>query len=361
MNKVIKGKTHCDNIGDCFRNRFIIRFIKEWNNIKNDEKLLIWSEKSRSKTWNKKKFSPEFYEFIRSIFENRSSMNDFLDYIREQILSNSKLKSNIDKEFGVNDLVKIILAFDELNDQLSTIEKLTVWSVFKTRISEIVWAANTRPSHFQDEEEQEVDYSLTQLQWLRGAIVNWVMPISSRWEILLYIDHDKWRYMMSKLGNSEIVYVDKNWNRLDQNNELITIKTEKRLDSREDVMRSLLVFEQVYDYHISGCQKDISKDAEIMHENLVDEFATQEKISIQDVFATQENLTKFKRWMIQEYNKLKDLLKSDTLKRDTTRIDEWSARNITTHKPYSDLPTHDMWQKKPKKKWTPKLRVVKKQ
>jgi len=361
MDKIIKWENTCDNIGDFFRNPILLKIIKNWAKIKDIKKLKIYSNKSVLRSHNNKRFSSEFYEFIRDIFENRSNMDSFLDYLRKILLIDEELMTTLKSQYETDDFVKALLAFDELNDQLSTIKKLSVWDVFSTKIANIIGAANNQPSHFQDEDEVDVDYSLSQLKGLRATINAGVMPIGSDGEILLYIDEDNGKYMMSTLSTWEIIYTDKNWNRLDKNNELITIKVEKVLDSRKKVLEELEAFSLAFDYHLGKIKSEnLPENAEKLYENLALDFSENNNITPEALYDSQEYLTKFKKWMIEEYRNLDTIFKKMPAS-DTKRIDEWKWKNINTnkHKPVWDLPTNDLWQKYPKKKWIRKFTVVK--
>ena len=357
MNQIIKWKTHCDDIGDFFRNPILIRIIKDWYKIKRSDDINVLKIYTQKKN---KKFSPEFYEFIRSIFENRTEMNYFLDYLRETLLVNQEFIASLKWEYHTDDFVKILLAFDELNDQLSTITRLTVWSVFSTKIADILWAANIKASHFQDEDEQEIDYSLTQVQWLRRTIENWIMPISSDGEILLYVDQDDDKYIMSTLGNQNIVHVDRNGNRLDKSNSPLIIEVEPTVNKRE-LMKGLKDFEVFFTYlkatiNWNDAIPEISEDAEALWINLTEQFITENKITQKELYTNQIHLTKFKKWLVAEYQKLEAAMEKMPIV-DKTRINEWKEKWIRA-KIHSDLPNYDLWQKIPQK-WKPKLTVVK--
>jgi len=285
-------------------------------------------------------------------------MNALLDYIRESLLIQPEFIESLKWQYETDDFVKILLAFDELNDQLSTITKLPVWDVFSTKIADIIGAANTQASHFQDEDEVDVDYSLSQLKGLRQTIKAGVMPISSDWEILLYIDEDNGKYIMSTLSTWDIIHTDKNGNRLDKNNELIEMKVEKLLNSRQKVLKELQTFNLAFEYHIWKIKtEELPQEAEDFYSSLAIDFAEKKNITIETLFKNQMHLTNFKKWMIIEYKNLEQIFLNMPAS-DTTKTDEWKKQGVTP-KIHSDLPDYDLWQKFPKKKWVPKLTVVK--
>ena len=159
-----KGVTHCDTIGDIFKNPILLKFIADWYKIENDWKKL----KIRKKAQEKRSFTPEFYEFIREIFEDRTDMERFLEYVREIILTSEKTSKKLfgriwdgeGRKYSNQDIIKALLSFDEINDQLSNVEWLTIDWIFSTKIMEILRASYTEPSHREDDEEGIYDNTM---------------------------------------------------------------------------------------------------------------------------------------------------------------------------------------------------------
>jgi len=65
-------------------------------------------------------------------------MEDFLVHLREYLLTNETLYSEIQDRYSNDDLVNILLAFDELNKQLALSARLTIQGIFSEKIINIL-------------------------------------------------------------------------------------------------------------------------------------------------------------------------------------------------------------------------------
>jgi hypothetical protein len=61
--------------------------VSEWHQIKKEGSKI----RLRVRENGEAKFTPEYYEFIREVFDDRTNMEGFLDYVRERIIVSDTL------------------------------------------------------------------------------------------------------------------------------------------------------------------------------------------------------------------------------------------------------------------------------
>jgi len=261
--------THCDTIGDIFKNPILLQFIRAWYEIKNEGASL----QIRKETQWGKNYTSEFYEFIRAIFEDRSDMEAFLDYVRERVLTSKKISQKLFwrfwdgewRQYSNQDIIKALLAFDELNDQLSTVTKLTVSWVFQTRIVDIIRKAQDTDAH--EEEDTDVYDDRPLYYALERILEDGVVPISLRGEIICKIADSEGWHIISVVWWNSTYEVDRLWNPTDRGNNIIEIKWEERLDTREKIVARIKLLERILRYHLSD-NFEISEEEEKYYADL---------------------------------------------------------------------------------------------
>ncbi len=142
------GETHCDTIGDFFKNPFLFRFIKEyyeWNYQNTDGWPL--------RKW--KSFTPEFYECVRSIFSNYSQMKEFLRRVRTQYMEDPSIL----KGYTDDQLTQTLLVFEQLYQYLSSTAgvSFTVAGLFQKSVADIVLERKKEFIDLDREEPQKWD------------------------------------------------------------------------------------------------------------------------------------------------------------------------------------------------------------
>ncbi len=337
--------THCDTIWDIFKNPILIELVLEWHEIKKGWKALKVKKRNilqflKKEDWEVK-FTPEYYEFIREVFDERTNMESFLDYVRESIIVSDTLYGELQKYWPDN-LVKALLSFDELNDQLAGVTWLTVAWVFKARIADIIRDAYTTATHMEDDENEDEIYDTPWLYYaLEKTLEEWLMPINSDGEMIVKLwdgntlkDGSKWHIVTSIWGNGEIYEVDRLWNRTDPWSKIITIKWEEILDSREKLITRIKLLEKIIEYHYSD-GLDILEEVELFYANLRAEFESWHA-SLRDI--PTGNFAHIHFWMhlVRMKNDLIESLKKMDAT-DTTQIDKWEKDwreiGISTHLP----------------------------
>jgi len=360
MKNGIRWENYCNNIGDYLRNPFMLRFIKEWYAIKNENKLKIWSKTSIIRTQNKKEFSSNFYDFIESTFKDRSEMTDFLDYIREKLAENPTLIESLEEKYEPIDFAYTLLALDTLNNELYKRSRTTIQDAFSVRINDIIDKYNTRSAYVEDKEWEKMDYRFTQLHWLREAIANGAIPIDSDGEILIYVSQDKEKYIMAKMSTGTMVYVDKNGNRLDKSRELIQISSTRVINNRADCIRELGFYDEILRF----CESEVderNESAMSLYEDLEINFCLDNHTSIEEFRKDNKLLPKFIEFIEEERSDLDNALNHLDVK-DVTHIYTWEGENKKHKKPVGELPAHPPINPKiPNEKWPPQLIVIQKQ
>jgi len=347
MNKIIKGKTHCDNIGDYFRNPFLTSLIVRYYQGMNKSTLTIWKNKKD------KKFSPEFYEFIREIFHDGNDMKKFLIYIREELLSKPKLKSKLHRYCDNDDLMKALLCFEEINDQLHTTNALTIKGIFNTKIIDILRVAQVSESHdWYAENEQYWNPPI--LRSLGNAFDKWIMPISNRWDILWYIDADESKHIMAIIWEEKIIEVNHIWEYLENPD------TSKRILKIQQINRYIKIYKYFEQNFIDADNWEsfiLEKKEEGIYNTLMKDYLTHSTDSQEDIEDDSIEWRLFLEWLWDEIGEAKKDLE-DTAPQDETQIKKWKDKNITPgiQKQLPDIAPTQMF---PANSWKPILKVIK--
>lgn len=288
--------THCDTIWDIFKNPILMRIVAEWYQIKKDGNKLRWRQKSNGETI----FTPEYYEFIREIFEDRTDMESFLGYLREVLLTSDAIYAKVKEDYSNSDIIKALLSFDELNDQLSTVDHLSVSWVFQTRIVDILRESYAASAHDEDPEE-DVYPTISIFSALEKALDHGVLPISSNGEVISVIDEGNTWYIVSVIGESRIFEVDKFGTPLDE--EVIVESGSELLDTREKVVERIKLLERIISYHYN-VSTDIPEEDEQFYIDRKIEFSGEKE-------SASENLLEihFGKYLTEMKNDLVEALK----------------------------------------------------
>ncbi len=288
--------THCDTIWDIFKNPILMRIVAEWYRIKKDGKKLTWKRKSNGNTL----FTPEYYEFIREIFEDRTDMESFLQYLREVLLTNDTVYEKIKENYSNLDIIKTLLSFDELNDQLSTVDHLTVSWVFQTKIINILRNSYSLPSH--DENPKEGIYPNIPVFYALEQSLNYeILPISSNGEIISIIDEGNSWYIVSVLGEGRIFEVDKLGTPLDE--EVIVESDSELLDTRKKIIERIELLKRIISHHHNS-SVDLSEEDEQFYIDRQIEFAQERKSESKNLLEIH-----FRKYLTEIKNDLEELLK----------------------------------------------------
>lgn len=183
---IIRWETHCDTIGDYFKNPYIIRILRSYYRVKNKDFLQQWEKLSTwiSKSDKDKGFAPDFYSFVQDIFKSSDDLEDFLSFLRAEYYENTKKRDEILYRYNHEELVRLFLCFRETFNQISydtfwQSYTQTMQGIFSTRISDILRRAFQ--DSFDEDDTINIHASLQQL-FFRGFC-----PISESWEMLWYI------------------------------------------------------------------------------------------------------------------------------------------------------------------------------
>lgn len=265
MKEVIKWITCCDTIGDIFKNPIIMRIIAEWHMILKNGKKLTW----RQKTDKKMHFTPEYYEFIREIFEDRKNMEAFLIYVRERFLTDKALYMKVQENYDQMDIIKALLSFDDINTQLSTDSKFSVKSVFEERLMNVLEVAWSTSAYDEDEcDDREIDISAAKnnvIYALKNTLINEVCPISSDGEILCWVDEGNTGHMVSVLWVGIVFEVNKLGVPITESttDQIITEVGEEVLDTREKVLTRIKLLERIIAWYFDKTETlELSKEDE---------------------------------------------------------------------------------------------------
>jgi len=74
----------------------------------------------------KGEFSQDFYSFVRETFSDLDSMEEFLSEMRAKFLLKKKFFQKIQRDYDNDDIVLAFLCLRELNDQLESVNRITV-------------------------------------------------------------------------------------------------------------------------------------------------------------------------------------------------------------------------------------------
>ncbi len=321
---IYRGITHCDTIGDIFQNPILLKFIRDWYELKNEWQML---QVRRNIRWEKT-YTPEFYDFIRVVFENRTDMEAFLDYVREMVLTSEKISRKLfwrhgdwdGRKYGNQDIIKALLAFDELNDQLSTVTWLTIAWVFQTRVIDIVRNAMNADAHNEesdetDDEDTPVYPKISLYYALEKTLEDGVFPINSDGEIICKIADGVVWSIINVIWRNEMYEVDKLGNRTDRVKNIIEIEWEEIFDTREKIVARIKLLEKILRYHLID-DVEISEEEEQYYADLWNIYESnliaKQKTSIGDAFY--HGFTRHIISMIEELSiKLRNTEPSDTL------------------------------------------------
>lgn len=360
-----RGITHCDSIGDIFQNPIFLKFIRDWYELKNEWQIL---QVRRNIQWEKR-YTPEFYDFIRAVFENRTDMEAFLDYVREMVLTSEKISRKLfwrygdgeGRKYGNQDIIKALLAFDELNDQLSTVTWLTIAGVFQTRVVDIVRNAMNTDAHNEerdetdDEEDTPVYPKISLYYALERTLEDGVFPINSDGEIICKIADGVVWSIVNVVWRNEIYEVDRLGNRTDRVNNIIEIQWEERLDTREKIVARIKLLTRILRYHLSD-YFEISEEEEQYYADLWNAYKSKMLVKNHEPNGDEiyHGCTRHLQNMIEELSiKLKNIEPSDTTMIQPL-IDSGIAPGVQKELPEAKVPKqsqHSRWEK-------PSLRIV---
>jgi hypothetical protein len=234
--KEIMWETHCDTIGDIFKNRYMQKFLIHWYGIQNKWKQL--------KVMTKKgEFSQDFYSFVRETFSDLDSMEEFLSEMRAKFLLKKKFFQKIQRDYDNDDIVLAFLCLRELNDQLESVNRITVWSAFSTRIVDILRDARSENAHFENDPENDYNpyMDIPVYYAIEKALNLWILPITECGELIGIIQESQWdNYIASNLIEDGIFEVDMRWNH--------TNEIEKTRDTIRSEIKQL---ERILEYYLA--------------------------------------------------------------------------------------------------------------
>lgn len=232
--------THCDTIGDIFKNPAVFELLSLWHYEERRSKLAIKLGKR-----GEPRFTEELYEFIRSIFINRDSTETFYRFIRETLLENEQLHTSIREKYLRSAITRALLCFEELAKQLSRVECLTIKWIFQQKIADIVMTAQWEPAHNEDD---EMFWNVSVFDSIESIMDHGMLPINSDGEILCYLQKGATGHIVNILWDDRIHEVDMFGNSLE--NEVISeVTDETEVTTRKDIIASLAALERILAYH----------------------------------------------------------------------------------------------------------------
>lgn len=115
------------------------------------------------------------------------------------LLTDKKLYEKVRKDYDDSDVLKFLLACDEIHTQLAIAEKLTIAGIFQYRVVDILYNSNSRPV-LEEGGPEEMGYAnITVSEGVRQAFNHDLMPISENGEILCRLDEGERGHLVSKL------------------------------------------------------------------------------------------------------------------------------------------------------------------
>lgn len=195
------GQTHCDTIGDFFKNPLLYRFLKEYHdlNYKNASHAAL-------RTW--KSFTPEFYELVRDIFSNYTHMKEFLRRIRTQYMEDSSILKN----FTEDQLTQTLLVFEQLHQYLSSEAgyNWTVSGLFQKLVADIVWERKKEFIELDREEPEKwnLDSKNSLYTGLLDAVKLWIALTSDGKTVYLQGKVKEDIFKVMELGSFEEMLVN---------------------------------------------------------------------------------------------------------------------------------------------------------
>lgn len=272
-------------------------------------------------------FTPEYYEFIRETFDERTNMEGFLDYVRERIMVSDSLYQEL-QNYWPDNLVKALLSFDELNDQLAGVTWLTISWVFQTRIVDIIRDAHTTPTHMEDDEDEDAIYDNLWLYYaLEKTLEEWILPITFSGELIVKLwdgnileNGGMWHMVTILWGDGEIFEVDSFWNRTDPWSKIEDMSVWEILDTREKVIERIKLLERVIEYHYND-DLEIPEDVWIFYSNAGQKYEAW-YASWKDIPTGDMAHIHFWQHLIDMKNDLTQALKKMSVS-DTTQVEQW--------------------------------------
>lgn len=278
-------------------------------------------------------------------------MEDFLAFVREVLLDSSEIYKKVfweERKYSNQDIIKALLAFDNLNDQISTVGGLTIARVFQTWIYDIIRQARDADAH---EEEDNALYDDISLYYaLERTLEDGVFPINSDGEIICKIaDGVKW-HIVNVVWRGAIYEIDDYWNSLDEDGGVVE-NTEP--DTREKIIARINLIERLLEYH-KNKKLEISDEERQEYETLINAFkawfTSRKKQLIEKTF--DNNFISYLRGIREELvQKLKNTKPTDrTMIQPLIDVDvePWIRRELPIEN-YTGTPPH---------KQTPSLRIV---
>ena len=173
---ILLWKTHCDTIGDFFKNPILYRYIKEY--YESTYTNIEWWPLRKGKS-----FTPQFYNCVRDIFSNYAEMKEFLRRLRIQYKEDASMITH----FTDDQLTQTLLVFEQLYQSFSNSasESFTVAWLFKKSVVDIVLERKREFIELDREEPEKgtLDSKNSLYTWLLDAIKAWI-AITSDGEIV---------------------------------------------------------------------------------------------------------------------------------------------------------------------------------
>lgn len=340
--------THCDTIGDIFKNPAVFELLSLWHYEERGSKLAIKLGKR-----GEPRFTEELYEFIRSIFANRDSTETFYRFIRETLLENEQLHTSIREKYSRSAITRALLCFEELANQLSRVECLTIKSIFQTKIAKIIMTAQWEPAHNEDD---EMFWNVSVFDSIESIMWHGMIPINPDGEILCHLQKGETGHVVNILWDDRIHEVDMFGNSLE--NEVISeVTDETEVTTRKDIIASLAALDRILAYHKDKTDSiELSEADEQIYVNYGKEFDEQ----------TEEKYISGTLWDIRLWQflfgkkfELEDELKN-TKASDYTQIAawEWEWLEAWTSRELPDAVEGEAQASSSVPRWTRDLKIV---
>ena len=305
--------THCDTIGDVFKNPAVLEFITAWHHEETGKKL------SFKLNWKGEPiFTPEFYEFIRKTFSNRDTTETFYRFIRETLLENETLHTAILEKYSHSSITRALLCFEALANQISRVEGLTISGIFKTRVADIIMESQSEPAHNEDD---EMFGNVVVFDSIKAIMEHGMIPINPDGEILCHMQKGDRGHVVNILWDDRVHEVDTFWNSLE--NEVITEVDDEKPMTRREIILSIEILERILThYNDQTWKSELSEADEQVYIKYTEEFDGQpenEKLA--------DNMRDIHLWyyLVKKRKELEAMLK-DTKASDHTQIADWELQ-----------------------------------
>lgn len=259
-NEIKMWQTHCDTVGDYFKNKCVFSIIQKWYRTKMTDEwirvndLKVWNNRKNKNAW----FSDEYETFVRAIFRDKSEMEDFLAFLKEEYIDNPKMWKLLNNSFNYEDFIRLMLSFQEVFNQLeydsyAQVDRLTIGFIFSKRITDLLdYSYGTDVTLWDD---TPIHLSM------KALLEKWISPISIDGEILCYLwEWENGGYMVKRLWDKvdAVFEIDANWKDIYAQLSWISEKWKKTTYTQEEYD----LYKRFIAYHWDIDAVDLSEDEE---------------------------------------------------------------------------------------------------